>query len=207
MTNLFIAFEGCEGTGKTTQIQRLAETLRARGERVLVTREPGGTPLGEVIRGWLQHDTADESPVPAAEVYLFAASRAQHVERVIRPALADGQWVLCDRFVASSAAYQGAGREFGPDTILDINRLATADLLPHRTFLLDLDVETALARVAARSPGNADRFEKEAVAFHQRVRDAYLAMATNDSTFAVINAGRDVEVIEKEIANTLSLEL
>jgi len=182
----FITFEGPEGAGKSTQIRRLAERLEAAGDEVVLTREPGGTPLGEAIRGLLQHDAAGEAPVPAAEAYLFAASRAQHVANLIRPALERGAWVLSDRFVDSSAAYQGAGREFEVGDILQLNALAVGGLMPRITFLLDISPEDAAERMKDRA---ADRIESEARAFHERVRAGFLALAKNEpARFCLIDA-------------------
>lgn len=193
----FITFEGPEGAGKSTQIRRLAERLEAAGDEVVLTREPGGTPLGEAIRGLLQHDAAGEAPVPAAEAYLFAASRAQHVANLIRPALERGAWVLSDRFVDSSAAYQGAGREFEVGDILQLNALAVGGLMPRITFLLDISPEDAADRMKDRA---ADRIESEARAFHERVRAGFLALAKNEPTrFCLIDATASEDEIAAQI--------
>lgn len=138
MRGVFITFEGPEGSGKSSHVRLLKERLEARGREVLLTREPGGTPLGENIRGLLQHDHAGEPPVDRAEVMLFLASRAQLCERVIRPALDRGAWVVCDRFSDSTLAYQGHGRGFDVDTLRVMNTFATADLVPDLTILLDI---------------------------------------------------------------------
>jgi len=193
----FITFEGPEGAGKSTQIRRLAERLEAAGDEVVLTREPGGTPLGEAIRGLLQHDAAGEAPVPAAEAYLFAASRAQHVANLIRPALERGAWVLSDRFVDSSAAYQGAGREFEVGDILQLNALAVGGLMPRITFLLDISPEDAAERMKDRA---ADRIESEARAFHERVRAGFLALAKNEpARFCLIDATASEDEIAAQI--------
>lgn len=172
MRGRFLSLEGSEGCGKSTQAERLADALRGRGARVVMTREPGGTPTGEMIRDILQHHASGEDISPAAEVLLFAASRAQHVTHVIRPALERGDWVICDRFLDSSLAYQGGARGFGIDEVLDANRLALDGLWPDLTLWFDLPVESALARVVARG-AHPDRFESEELAFHHRVAEAY----------------------------------
>jgi len=152
----------------------------------------------------LQHDTAGEAPCPASEAYLFAASRSQHVTNVIRPALAKGDWVLCDRFVDSSAAYQGAGRGLGVETILGLNKLAVDGLMPRLTFLLDISPDVAAERMADRK---ADRIEAEARAFHERVRAGFLELAEAEpERFVLIDSGRlGVDEIEDMIAQALSL--
>jgi len=176
MRGRFLSLEGSEGCGKSTQAERLANALRSRGVRVVMTREPGGTPTGEMIRDILQHHASGEDISPAAEVLLFAASRAQHVAHVIRPALERGDWVICDRFVDSSLAYQGGARGFGVNEVLEANRLALGGLWPDLTLWFDLPVETALARVVARG-AHPDRFESEELAFHHRVAEAYAGLA------------------------------
>jgi dTMP kinase len=170
---VFVAFEGGEGSGKSTQIRLLAESLREDGHGVLVTREPGATTVGEHIRDLLLHNRSPLSP--RAEALLFAADRAQHVDTVMKPALEAGQSVLSDRYVDSSIAYQGAGRNLSLDEIRRISRWATAGLRPDLTVLLDLPAATGLARAAGR--GSADKLEAESVAFHERVRMAYRALA------------------------------
>ena len=168
MTNRFITFEGAEGCGKSTHIRLLGDRLRALGHEVVVTREPGGTPLCEAIRGLLQFDAAGESPVPSAETLLFCASRAQLVEKVVRPALARGAWVLSDRFYDSTYAYQGYGRGYDLAALRAIMSFAVGGLRPALTFLLDADPATERARLAQRfaSGQAADRFEREAADFH-----------------------------------------
>ena len=189
----FITFEGPEGGGKTTQARRLVAGLEGRGLRVLYTREPGGTPTGEVIRDILQHDRAGEPICPAAEVLLFAASRAQLVDRIIRPALDKGLWVVCDRFADSTTVYQGYGRGFPVDQMLSINALAIGGTEPDLTFLLDIDVPAGMARLSARQAaggGGPDRMEREERAFHERVRAGYLELARRwPARFRVLDAG------------------
>jgi len=176
MRGRFLSLEGSEGCGKSTQAGRLAEALRGRGLRVVMTREPGGTPTGEMIRDILQHHASGEDISPAAEVLLFAASRAQHVAHVIRPALERGDWVICDRFVDSSLAYQGGARGIGIDRVLEANLLALDGLWPDLTFWFELPVEAALGRVVARG-AHPDRFESEELEFHHRVAEAFGELA------------------------------
>ncbi len=182
MNGRFITFEGAEGCGKSTHIRLLGDRLRALGHEVVVTREPGGTPLGESIRGLLQFDAAGESPVPAAETLLFCASRAQLVEKMIRPALARGAWVLSDRFYDSTYAYQGYGRGFDLAQLRAIMTFAVGGLRPDLTFLLDAAPATEDARLASRIAAGqeADRFEREAADFHSRVRKGFRQLAAEE---------------------------
>jgi dTMP kinase len=168
---MFVTFEGLDGSGKTTQLQLLAERLRADGTEVVVTREPGGTELGEAIRDLVLHggDVA-----PWAEAALYAASRAQHVEEVIRPALVRGAAVLCDRYLDSSVAYQGVARGLGLERVLELNLAAVGGLLPDLTFLLQLDPVVAGARMSAER----DRLESEDSAFHARAAAGYRELAS-----------------------------
>lgn len=199
----FISFEGPEGSGKTTQARRLLARLQARGLAALYTREPGGTPTGEAIRAILQYDHAGEPIEPTAEVLLFAASRAQLVSRIIRPALERGTWVICDRFADSTTVYQGYGRGFPIERMKEVNRFAVGETMPDRTFLLDLDVETGfrrLARRAAEGRGAADRMEREEREFHRRVRQGYLELARAEpARFRVL----DASVGEDELAERI----
>lgn len=167
---MFVTFEGVDGSGKSTQAQLLAERLREEGREVVLTREPGGTPLGEEVRGLL---LGSDRVAPWAEAALFAAARAQLVDEVIRPALARGDDVVSDRYVDSSLAYQGLARGLGVDRVLELNLLATAGLLPDRTFLILLAPGTA----AARRTGEPDRIEREGEAFAENVDRAYRELA------------------------------
>jgi dTMP kinase len=193
MTGLFITFEGVEGAGKTTQITLLQKSLAAEGYRVLVTREPGGNPVAEAIRGVLL--TAAEPVTPRAELLLFLAARAQAVEEVVRPALGAGQIVLCDRFIDSTVAYQGHARRQNLDWIRQLNAFATGGLMPHLTLLLDLPPEQGLARQTERN-----RMEAESLAFHETVREGFLQEAHREpSRFRVLNAAAPPETLHTEI--------
>lgn len=188
MTGRFIALEGGEGVGKSTQGRLLAEALRQRGHEVVLTREPGGTPGAEAIRALLL-TTEGEGWGPRAEALLFAAARADHVDRLIRPALARGAWVVCDRYVDSSRAYQGGGGGLDDAEILALHRIATGNLLPDRTVLLTADPAVAAARLALRDPEGADRIGGRAAEYHARVADAFRRFAAGDpARFAVIDA-------------------
>lgn len=166
---MFITFEGLDGSGKTTQAELLADGLRTEGRDVVLTREPGGTPLGEQVRAILLDGYAMSA---WAEAALFAAARAELVERVIAPALQAGKDVICDRYIDSSLAYQGIARDLGVDRVLELNLYATRGLLPDRTVLVLVDPETAAARSRA-----SDRIEREGQGFHRAVDDAYRALA------------------------------
>ena len=204
----FITFEGPEGSGKSTQSKRLAQRLEKAGHAVLMTREPGGTPTGEAIRGLLQHDHAGEPICPAAELLLFEASRAQLVGRVIQPALAKGTWVVCDRFTDSTAAYQGYGRGFDLAAILELNRVAVQGSEPDLTFLLDVETQTGLGRMSHRNRQTnvaSDRFEREAVEFHERIRAGYLQLARRwPERIRIVNGMRDEASVEADVWKVVS---
>ncbi|MDF1579859.1 MAG: dTMP kinase [Desulfuromonadales bacterium] len=187
----FITFEGSEGCGKTTQSQHLAEHLRASGYSVLTTREPGGCVISDAIRSILL-DAANTALTQRSELLLYAAARAQHVDEIIRPALATGTIVICDRYIDATVAYQGHGRGLDLDLIGDLNRLATNSVVPDLTLLLDFPVEAGLQRARARNAqaegDNEDRFERESLAFHHRVRQGYLQLAAQHKRFQIIAA-------------------
>ena len=197
----FITFEGPEGAGKSTQAARLRAFLLEKGVEVVSAREPGGTKVGEAIRGVLQYNEAGEPPVPEAEVLLFEASRVQLVRQVFLPALERGAWVVSDRFYDSTSAYQGYGRGFGVATLGEINRFATAGRVPDMTFLLDLDVAEGMRRVASRAEKvRYDRIEAEELAFHEKVRTGYLELAKAEpGRFRVIDASRGEDAVAEEI--------
>jgi dTMP kinase len=200
---LFITFEGIEGSGKSTQAAVLAERLKNQGYDVVTTREPGGTATGEAIRGILQYNETNEHIFPEAEVMLFAAGRAQHVRGIILPALEQGRYVICDRFADSTTAYQGYGRCFDVEKMISINDFAICGLLPDITFLLDVDAETGLSRIAERNKKNnsePDRIESEKIEFHKRVRAGYMELAQRwPDRFRVIDAVQDEQIIADKI--------
>ena len=188
MTGRFIVFEGGEGVGKSTQSRLLADALRARGLEVVTTREPGGTPGAEAIRALLL-DTDGPGFGARAEALLFAAARADHVETLIRPALARGAWVVCDRYLDSSRAYQGGGSGLDDADILALHRIGSAGLLPDCTVLLTLDPAEAASRVAGRDAGVLDRIGGRAADYHARVAAAFLRYAQAEpERFAVVAA-------------------
>jgi len=189
LSGLFLSFEGIEGSGKSTQCAALAAELRRRGRDVVETREPGGLGVeaSEAIRALLLDPKMRLHA--RAELLLFQASRAQHVEQLIRPALQRGAVVLCDRFCHASLAYQGGGRGVDLDQVRWLNRFATSGLRPDLTILLDLEAAEGISRIRARSGDSIDRIESEAIEFHQRVRDGYLREARSPETrFLVLDA-------------------
>lgn len=197
---LFITFEGGEGCGKSTQIAALKKRLEAAGHPVVQTREPGGTVLGEAIRHLLQHDDAGEGMSPEAELLLFAASRAQHVRELIAPAIAANKVVLCDRFLDSTTVYQGIARAIDAQQVDVINQFAVGSTQPDLTILIDLPPEIGLARVHARSDGQLDRMEQEAIEFFQAVRQGYLDQAAAEpDRFVVLDGSHSIETMSDEI--------
>jgi len=190
---MFVSFEGLDGCGKTTQARLLARALEETGVEVVLTREPGGTPLGEQIRDLVLHG---DHVAPWAEAALYAAARAQHVDELIRPALARGATVVSDRYVDSSVAYQGAGRELGVEEVLALNLTVVGGLLPDLTFLVEIDIDTALARVGDK----ADRIERAEAEFWPRVAEAYRALAARfTERYVVIDGRRDIAEVAAEI--------
>jgi len=207
---LFITFEGIEGCGKTTQVGLAAEFLSSEGVLHLVTEEPGATPLGANIRKLLLNRNSF-SLNPEAELFLFLADRAQHVRDVILPALEKGKAVLCDRFSDASIAYQGFGRGLETGTVRMLDRFAAASLRPDRTFLFDLPAETSIARAMQRISGAArpspeDRFEREEIGFHRRVREGYLELARKEpDRFIVLDGAQDIPTIQRRVKAELML--
>jgi dTMP kinase len=204
MSGLFITFEGGEGSGKTTQIRLLARRLRAVPGEVVETRDPGGTTIGKEIRRLLLSPESSRMS-EAAELLLYEASRAQLVREVIAPALARGAVVLSDRFTDSTLAYQGYGRGLDLDLIHRLNRLATAGLTPNLTLLLDVDATVGLARsarIASTEAMSRDRIEQEPLAFHQRTREGYLALARQEpARIKVLDARRSMADVEAAVWN------
>ncbi|MFT4246044.1 MAG: dTMP kinase [Micrococcaceae bacterium] len=204
--SIFITFEGADGSGKTTQIVLLQKWLQEKyGLEVIQTREPGGTPLGEALRDLVL--TNRNTPAnPKAEALLFAASRSQHVSDLIRPALEDGKVVLCDRYIDSSVAYQGYGRELGAKKIADLSLWATDNLTPDLCIVLDIDADTSAARRGKRSAD--DKIEAEGIAFQERVRNIYLELAKlNPETHKVVNAAKDIDNVFAEIKELIAKRL
>jgi dTMP kinase len=204
ITGKFIAFEGGEGAGKSTQARLLAEALSARGLDVLTTREPGGTPGAETIRALLLGLEGDGWN-PRAEALLFAAARSDHVERLIRPALSRGQWVICDRFLDSSRAYQGGGGGLSDTDILDLHRIGSDGLQPDLTLLLDVPAAIAAERASARDIEGADRIGGRDIAYHARVADAFKRFAAAEPhRFSVIASGGSREATHAQIMTALA---
>lgn len=206
MAGLFITFEGCEGCGKSTQINALSARLRDAGEPVLQTREPGGTALGETVRKLLQYDRAGEGMSAEAELLLFTASRAQLTRERILPAIAKGQTVLCDRFMDSTTVYQGVARRIDPAAVALINRFAVGQAQPDLTILIDLPPEIGMARIRTRGEGRLDRIEQETLDFFQAVRAGYLELAESEPTrIRVFDGSASVERLHKQIWTTVQL--
>ena len=201
-TGCFITIEGVEGVGKTTNIQFIAEFLRSRPLQLLLTREPGGTPIAEQIRDLLL-TKSDEPLNDDAELLLVFAARAQHLAQVIKPALARGEWVVCDRFTDATYAYQGGGRGFSMPHIAQLEQWVQQDLRPDITLLLDLPVEVGLARAKQRS--DPDRFESERTEFFERVRDTYLERARQfPDQYRIIDASRTLPEVQEQLAGVLT---
>jgi dTMP kinase len=198
----FITFEGSEGSGKSTQVQRLTARLERSGVPYLVTREPGGTPIGETIRELLQFASHNSGMTPEAELLLFEASRSQLVREVIKPALERAMCVIADRFFDSTTVYQGAARKLGRETVERLNIFVVGDCIPNVTFVLDVDATTAKSRM--QKPRRPDRMEQEPEEFYQRVREAYRDLAAREPVRVVlINGSRNPDEVEKEIWETL----
>ncbi len=197
----FITFEGTEGVGKSTQLTLAAETLRAAGLEVIVTREPGGTPMAESIRELLLAPR-EEAVHETTELLLMFAARAQHLHTRILPELEAGRWVLCDRFTDATFAYQGGGRGVSPETIATLETLVQGDIRPDHVVLLDAPVETGMAR--ARHRGALDRFEQETVEFFQRIRSTYLQRAEMaPARYHIIDATDSLETVSQNVSSLM----
>lgn len=209
---MFVTFEGVEGAGKSTQISLAEAWLRETGRAVLTTRQPGGCGLGLTLRSILL-DARNTHLDPTAELFLYLADRAQHVAEVIRPALAAGKAVLCDRYHDSTVAYQGFGRGLDVERLIELGRMATGGLVPDVTVVLDLPVEEGLARARSRNAGagasqSEGRFEALELAFHQRVRDGFLALAAREpGRFAVADATGDPQSVFRRVQEAISTHL
>lgn len=202
MAGLFITFEGIEGAGKTTLIQKLLAYFSSAGREVLLTREPGDSVLGKKLRAIILN--AEENICSGAELFLFLADRAQHVETVIKPALEQGKIVLCDRFADSTVAYQGYGRGMDKALLETLNNAATGGLMPDLTIVLDLNPEIGLSRAKKRNAEQnltveEGRFEAEALSFHCRIREGFLAMSRKEKRFFVVNAEQDAEAVYNDV--------
>ncbi|GAX88697.1 dTMP kinase [Effusibacillus lacus] len=201
MSGLFITFEGPDGAGKSTQLQLLADHLGSLGIEYITTREPGGTPLADKIRALLL-DPDNKSMAPKTEALLYAASRAQHVEEVIRPALLEEKVVLCDRYIDASIAYQAVGLGLSPEMIRRWNEEATEGLWPHRTFLIDIDTEQGLSRIEEKR--GLDRIEGREVSYHKRVRETFLALAAKEpNRFVILDGTKSIQEIADRVRHEM----
>ncbi len=199
----FISLEGPDGAGKTTQLKLLSKYLDSVNCQYIITRDPGGTPLGKQIRRIVLHSEGDVSPV--AELLLYQADRAQHVSEIIGPALNKGLVVLCDRYVDSTLAYQGYGRNIDLGLIRQLNEIATGGLMPELTILFDIDSEAGLSRL---HPSGHDRLEREAMDFHTRVRSGYLELAKGEPhRWRVIDAGRAMSAVQEDLQMIIAEKL
>lgn len=201
----FLSIEGGEGVGKSTQINALADMIRNHGHEVILTREPGGTEGAEIIRQLLLGGSA-ERWLPRAEALLFAAARSDHVERLIEPALASGKWVIADRFIDSSRAYQGAGSGMSDDDIMTLHNIGSRGLLPDRTLVLRLDPKEAAQRAAARDQNRPDRIQGRAEVFHSEVDIAFVEYAENEARVRLVDAsGAPQDVTTRLVAQISDL--
>jgi dTMP kinase len=203
----FITFEGGEGVGKSTNIGFAKDWLEAHGKTVVVTREPGGTPIAEKIRNDLLKAHHEEPMANLTELLLVFAARAQHIESVIRPALERGDWVLCDRFTDSTIAYQGYGRGLPLDQIDTLRALVQQQVSPDCTLLLDAPLTVGMGRASRRAAENneqTDRFESEALAFFEKVREGFLALAASEPRFSLIDASQPLEAVQQAVEKQLN---
>ena len=204
MSGYFITFEGSEGCGKTTQIEALAKALEAQGKTVLITREPGGTLIGEKIRNLLQDPGHKNEINDMAELLLFSASRAELIASRIQPALKRGEIVICDRFYDSTYVYQGLGRAIGMEIVEQLNQITVGTLKPDLTILLDLDAKVGIERAKSRQSGELDRIENESLVFFEAVRNGYLELAKKEpERFKTIDGLLSVDAIKAIIWDTV----
>ena len=204
LTGKLFTFEGSEGSGKSTQIELLADELEGMGNEVIVTREPGGTEIGEEIRHLLIHNSAGNDMAPEAELLLFAAARAQLVRQVVITGLQEGKIILCDRFLDSTTVYQGAARSISSDPVSYINQFAAASITPDLTFILDVPAEVSIARVKRRVTDLPDRMEQENVDFYKKVREGYLLLARSlPERFHVVDGTRELRENQEDILKTV----
>jgi dTMP kinase len=199
----FLSVEGGEGVGKSTQILALADAIRKAGFDVVITREPGGTPGAEAIRQLLLGGSA-ERWLPRAEALLFAAARSDHVERLIKPALESGKWVISDRFLDSSRAYQGGGSGISDTDIMALHKIGSMGLLPDRTLVLRLDTHEAIDRAAARDAGQADRIQSRSTGFHSDVDSAFVSFAEVDARVRLVDASGTVEAVTSRLLSEIA---
>ncbi len=200
LTGKLISFEGSEGSGKSTQIARLAGHLQKVGREVVATREPGGTEIGEQIRNIIVHNSKGDEMCPETELLLFTAARAQVVREVIVPALNRGAMVLSDRYLDSSTVYQGIARNLAPGPVSDINRFAVGNVMPDLTIVIDVPTEVSLARIRQRASDLPDRMERENITFYTKVREGYLLLAQQWPERVVVVDGTETpEALEKKI--------
>lgn len=195
-----ISFEGSEGSGKSTQIARLADRLQRAGREVVATREPGGTEIGEQIRNIIVHNSRGDEMCPETELLLFTAARAQVVREVIAPALQRGAVVLSDRFLDSSTVYQGVARNLAPGPVAEINRFAVGNVMPDLTVVIDVPTEVSLQRVRQRASDLPDRMERENITFYKKVREGYLLLAKEwPDRVVVLDGTLSPEALEKKV--------
>lgn len=199
----FLSVEGGEGVGKSTQIVALADAIRKAGFDVVITREPGGTPGAEAIRQLLLGGSA-ERWLPRAEALLFAAARSDHVERLIKPALESGKWVISDRFLDSSRAYQGGGSGISDTDIMALHKIGSMGLLPDRTLILRLDTHEAIDRAAARDAGQADRIQGRSTGFHSDVDSAFVSFAEVEARVRLVDASGTVEAVTSRLLSEIA---
>jgi dTMP kinase len=200
----FITIEGIEGVGKSSNVNFIANLIQKAGNKVIITREPGGTPIAEAIRGILLSEF-EEPTLSETELLLLYAGRLQHVEHVIKPALNEGKWVVCDRFIDATYAYQGAGRGIAIEKIDELNRWTLGNFHPDLTIILDAPVEKAFERI--QNHRNLDRIEKEKMSFFERIRQQYLNMAKQSDRYHVIDASLSLGEVQNVIQNILKDKL